>query len=176
MGTQAYLTMLDMAWSDYRYCVIGAGIVGLSTAYHLLADDPDASVVVLEAEDAVATHQTGHNSGVIHSGIYYEPGSLKATFAKAGERATKDFCRTARHRVRRVRQADRRHRPPWNSNGWPPSSSAPRSTASPVGGSSGPSLAELEPNIIGLGALHLPRTGIVDYPQIARTLADLVAA
>ena len=79
--------------NDYRYCVIGAGIVGLSTACHLLATDPEASVVVLESEEAVGTHQTGHNSGVIHSGIYYEPGSLKATFCKAGERATKDFCR-----------------------------------------------------------------------------------
>src|SRR3954466_3144817 len=76
----------------YRYCVIGAGIVGLSTAHHLLEAQPGASVVVLEAADTIAAHQTGHNSGVIHSGIYYAPGSLKATFCKAGERATKDFC------------------------------------------------------------------------------------
>ena len=94
--------------SDYRYCVIGAGIVGLSTAYHLLAADPDASVVVLEAEDAVGTHQTGHNSGVIHSGIYYEPGSLKATFCKAGEACHQGLLPATRHPVRRVRQADRR--------------------------------------------------------------------
>lgn len=79
--------------SQHRYCVVGAGIVGLSTAYHLLRADPDATVVVLEREATVAAHQTGHNSGVIHSGIYYEPGSLKARFCKAGERATKDFCR-----------------------------------------------------------------------------------
>ncbi|MDT5110882.1 MAG: (S)-2-hydroxyglutarate dehydrogenase, partial [Mycobacterium sp.] len=76
----------------YRYCVIGAGIVGLSTAHHLLEAQPDASVVVLDGEHDVAVHQTGHNSGVIHSGIYYEPGSLKATLSKAGERETKDFC------------------------------------------------------------------------------------
>ncbi|MDT7760178.1 MAG: (S)-2-hydroxyglutarate dehydrogenase [Mycobacterium sp.] len=76
----------------YRYCVIGAGIVGLSTAHHLLEAQPDASVVVLDGELDVAVHQTGHNSGVIHSGIYYEPGSLKATLSKAGERETKDFC------------------------------------------------------------------------------------
>src|ERR1700733_3465899 len=76
----------------FRYCVIGAGIVGLSTAHHLLLAEPDASVVVLDGAKAVAAHQTGHNSGVIHSGIYYEPGSLKATFCKAGERATKEFC------------------------------------------------------------------------------------
>ena len=76
----------------YRYCVIGAGIVGLSTAHHLLLAQPDASVVVLDGAPDVAVHQTGHNSGVIHSGIYYEPGSLKATLCKAGERETKDFC------------------------------------------------------------------------------------
>ena len=84
--------------NEYRYAVIGAGIVGLATAYHLQAADPSASVVVIEAEDAVGMHQTGHNSGVIHSGIYYEPGSLKARFCKAGERDTKEFCR--RHGVR----------------------------------------------------------------------------
>ena len=80
--------------AHYGYCVIGAGIVGLATAHRLLCDEPDATVVVLEAEDEVARHQTGHNSGVIHSGIYYEPGSLKATLCKAGERATKDFIIT----------------------------------------------------------------------------------
>ena len=76
----------------FRYCVVGAGIVGLSTAHHLLLAEPDATVVVLEGASSVAAHQTGHNSGVIHSGIYYEPGSLKARFCKAGERATKEFC------------------------------------------------------------------------------------
>lgn len=76
----------------FTYCVIGGGIVGLSTAHHLLETEPDATVVVLEAAQSVASHQTGHNSGVIHSGIYYEPGSLKARFCKAGERATKEFC------------------------------------------------------------------------------------
>ena len=76
----------------FTYCVIGGGIVGLSTAHHLLEAEPDATVVVLEAAPSVAAHQTGHNSGVIHSGIYYEPGSLKARFCKAGERANKEFC------------------------------------------------------------------------------------
>src|SRR5690242_18223016 len=76
----------------YRYCVIGAGIVGLSTAHHLLQSEPGAALAVLDAAGDVAAHQTGHNSGVIHSGVYYEPGSLKATLCRAGERATKEFC------------------------------------------------------------------------------------
>ncbi len=159
----------------YRYCVIGAGIVGLSTAYHLLAEDPTGTVVVLEAEDTVATHQTGHNSGVIHSGIYYEPGSLKAKFAKAGERATKEFCRThgigfdecgklivATDAVELVRMDALEQRAAVNGI-----------TCRRIKRTE---LIELEPNIIGLGALHLPRTGIVDYPQIARTLVDLITA
>ena len=148
--------------THYRYCVIGAGIVGLSTAYHLLLDEPDASVVVVEAEDGLATHQTGHNSGVIHSGIYYEPGSLKARFCKAGERATKDFCTehgiaydecgklivaTDPIEVERLNALQERAA----INGI---------EARPVASDE---LKELEPNVTGLAALHLPRTGIVDY-------------
>jgi (S)-2-hydroxyglutarate dehydrogenase len=160
--------------SHFRYCVIGAGIVGLSTAHHLLLDEPDATVVVLEAADAVATHQTGHNSGVIHSGIYYEPGSLKARFCKAGERATKDFCTehgiafdecgkliVATDPVEVERMAALRDRA--EANGIECRS---------VGGEE---LADLEPNVTGLAALHLPRTGIVDYREVSATLARLIA-
>ena len=156
-----------------RYCVIGAGIVGLSTAHHLLTADPDASVVVLEAAGAVAAHQTGHNSGVIHSGIYYEPGSLKARFCKAGERATKDFC--AQHGI------------DYSECGKlivaTTSAELARMTAlegrAAVNGISCTRLGldelrELEPNVTGLGALHLPATGIVDYTRVARKLADLI--
>jgi (S)-2-hydroxyglutarate dehydrogenase len=159
--------------SHYRYCVIGAGIVGLSTAHHLLLDDRDAAVVVLEAEDAVATHQTGHNSGVIHSGIYYEPGSLKATFCKAGESATKDFCTehgiafdecgkliVATDSVEVERMEALRARAAVNGI-----------ECRSVGGEE---LAELEPNVTGLAALHLPRTGIVDYREVSATLSRLV--
>jgi len=159
--------------SHYRYCVIGAGIVGLSTAYHLLLEDPDASVVVVERENAVATHQTGHNSGVIHSGIYYEPGSMKATFCRAGERATKDFC--TEHGIafdecgKLIVATD--------------AVEIERLTAlldrAAVNGIEcrrlGPEeLAELEPNVTGLAALHLPRTGIVDYREVSAALARLI--
>ena len=157
----------------YRYCVIGAGIVGLSTAHHLLTAEPDASVVVLEGAGTVAAHQSGHNSGVIHSGIYYEPGSLKASFCKAGERATKDFC--AEHGIafdecgklivattptELARMAALEDRAAVNGI-----------TCRRV---SRAELTELEPNVTGLGALHLPRTGIVDYRLVARRLVDLI--
>jgi (S)-2-hydroxyglutarate dehydrogenase len=159
--------------NEYRYGVIGAGIVGLATAYRLQAADPTASVVVIEAEDAVGTHQTGHNSGVIHSGIYYEPGSFKARFCKAGESATKEFCRrhgirfaecgkliVATNTVEVIRMDALQRRAEVNGIAY-----------RRMGRNE---LAELEPNVTGLGALHLPATGIVDYPHIARTLAELI--
>jgi L-2-hydroxyglutarate oxidase len=157
----------------FRYCVIGAGIVGLSTARHLLEAEPDASVVVLDGAASVAAHQTGHNSGVIHSGIYYEPGSLKARFCKAGERATKEFCTehgipfeecgklivaTTTAEVARMAALEERAA----INGI---------TCRRV---TGAELAELEPNVTGLAALHLPRTGIVDYRRVAHRLVDLI--
>jgi L-2-hydroxyglutarate oxidase len=73
--------------------IIGAGIVGLSTAYHLCHSHPNLKVVVLEKEPTVARHQSGHNSGVIHSGIYYKPGSFKAQFCMTARRKLIDFCR-----------------------------------------------------------------------------------
>ena len=76
----------------YDFCVVGGGIVGLSTARELLRRRPGASLVLLEKEETLARHQTGHNSGVIHSGIYYEPGSFKADLCRRGVRATTEFC------------------------------------------------------------------------------------
>lgn len=161
--------------AHYGYCVIGAGIVGLATAHRLLCDEPDATVVVLEAEDEVARHQTGHNSGVIHSGVYYEPGSLKATLCKAGERATKDFCAT--------------NDIPFDECGKLIVATEPAEVArmdalaerAVVNGIehrrvTAAELADLEPRITGLAALHLPRTGIVDYRLVCRRLAELVIA
>jgi L-2-hydroxyglutarate oxidase len=77
----------------YDYAIIGGGIVGLSTAWQLRQRQPDKRIVVLEKETSLAFHQTGHNSGVIHAGIYYEPGSLKADFCRRGVQATVRFCR-----------------------------------------------------------------------------------
>lgn len=155
----------------YRYCVIGAGIVGLATAHHLLKAEPAASVVVLEAENGIATHQTGHNSGVIHSGIYYEPGSLKATLSRAGERATKEFC--TEHGI----PFDECGKLIVATNGLEASRLDALHERAVINGIAYRSvdraeLNELEPNVTGLAALHLPATGIVDYGVVARTLAD----
>src|SRR5580658_2375762 len=77
----------------YDITVIGGGIVGLSTAHHILKAYPRTRLLLLEKEAGPAHHQSGHNSGVIHSGIYYTPGSLKAQFAKRGSAAMAEFCR-----------------------------------------------------------------------------------
>src|SRR5271167_2115925 len=79
--------------NHYDLAIVGAGIVGLATAREFLLRQPDLSVIILDKESAIATHQSGHNSGVIHTGIYYAPGSLKAKACVAGHRAMLDFCR-----------------------------------------------------------------------------------
>ncbi len=77
----------------YDYVIIGGGIVGVSTAWQFQQRHSDKSVLLIEKESQFAQHQTGHNSGVIHVGVYYQPGSLKAKFCKAGVKATIDVCR-----------------------------------------------------------------------------------
>jgi L-2-hydroxyglutarate oxidase len=157
------------------YCIIGGGIVGLATAYQLLRREPGASLVVLEAAEQLAAHQTGHNSGVIHSGIYYAPGSLKARFSKAGARQTKEFCRD--------------HGIPYREPGKLLVATTPlelerlaqlaeRATVHGLGFErlDRQELLRREPNVTGRGALFIPSTGIVDYPAVARKLAPLVAA
>ena len=76
----------------YDFCIIGGGIIGLATARALLERYPGAGILLLEKEDRLAVHQTGHNSGVIHAGIYYAPGSLKARLCREGLNATIQFC------------------------------------------------------------------------------------
>ena len=95
-----------------RFGVIGAGILGLAIARRLLELVPDATVTVLEKEPQVGFHQTGHNSGVVHAGLYYAPGSLKATLCRRGDDAAARVLRRARAAVRRVREARRRARRP----------------------------------------------------------------
>jgi L-2-hydroxyglutarate oxidase len=155
----------------HDHVVVGGGIVGLSTALHLLRARPGADVVVLDKETGVGRHQTGHNSGVIHSGIYYEPGSLKARLCREGARRTEEYAAANAVPVRIIgkhlvatdeRELARMH--------------ALRERAEVNGIEAevidGTELRRREPEVAGLGALWLPGTGITDYGAIARALAE----
>jgi (S)-2-hydroxyglutarate dehydrogenase len=157
----------------YDFIVIGAGIIGMSTAWQLQRAFPGSSVVVLEKEPRPACHQTGHNSGVIHAGVYYTPGSLKAEFCKQGNSATKNFCReygidfeecgkllvaSNVQELERMKELvvlcgqNRIAVETWTAE----------------------ELHEREPNISGMGAILVPSTGIVNYSLITNKMAELV--
>jgi (S)-2-hydroxyglutarate dehydrogenase len=157
-----------------RIVVVGAGLVGLATAYKLLRLLPDACVTVLDKEAGVGRHQSGHNSGVLHAGLYYAPGSAKARLAVAGIREMAAFCRThgvpheicgklvvavddvERARLRTLLERGRRN------------------------GLAGLELLgqermkEVEPHAGGVEALCVPEEGVVSFPRVAEVLADLV--
>jgi L-2-hydroxyglutarate oxidase len=155
--------------------IIGGGIVGLATAYRLTEQYPDRSVVVLEKEDEVAAHQTGHNSGVIHSGVFYEPGSLKAENCREGKRALVDFCEAhdvAYEMCGKVVVATHEREVP-ELNRIQEKGVANRVECRRIGPEE---LAEREPHVDGVAALYVPGAGIVDYAGVARALADEVQA
>lgn len=154
--------------------IIGGGIVGLASALEVVQRYPQLKLLVLEKEDRLAAHQTGHNSGVIHSGIYYKPGSLKAQTCVSGARELVAFCEqhgipyercgkvvvaTAAEELPRLEELFR------------------RGTANGVAGLEmiGPErLREIEPHAAGIKALYVPTTGIIDFPRVAHTYARLV--
>jgi (S)-2-hydroxyglutarate dehydrogenase len=157
---------------QYDIVVIGAGILGLATARALLAGRPSLRIAVVDKEEAVAAHQTGHNSGVLHSGIYYKPGSLKATLCIRGKAALEDYAdRRGIDWIRRGklvvaldeldlgRLEEIRRRA--IANGVPGLREVDAAE-----------IKEIEPNAAGLRALHAPETGVIDYGAVARALAD----
>jgi len=156
-----------------RYVVVGAGILGLATAHRLLTDHPDAQVTVLEKEPRVAAHQTGHNSGVIHAGVYYPPGSLKARLCRAGNRAMVEFCAThgipARTCGKLIVATDDAELPRLRAL-----QERAQANQLKVRWLDGQQAREYEPHLSARAALHVPDTGIVDFSQVCRTLADLV--
>lgn len=159
----------------YDYCVIGGGIVGLATAMRLLEERPGSSVILLEKEDALGKHQTGHNSGVIHAGIYYPPGSLKAELCREGAAATKAFC--AENGIRfeicgklvvatsdlEMQRMDALYE-------------RSKQNTIEVHRLGTDELKEREPNVRGLGALFVPSTGIVSYGEICKAMGHRIAA
>lgn len=157
----------------YDYIVIGAGIIGISTAWHLQQAFPGKSVMVLEKESGPARHQTGRNSGVIHAGVYYTPGSLKAKFCKEGNLATKKFCRehgiTYNECGKLLVATDQKELERMKSL-------VTRCAANeiPIEVLNDAELKQREPNISGLGAILVPSTGIVSYTEITKKMAELV--
>ena len=155
----------------YDYIIIGGGIVGVSTAWQLQQRYPDKKILLLEKESEFATHQTGHNSGVIHAGVYYEPGSLKAKFCREGVNATINFCK--QHNIPfnqcgkllvatnelEVERMDTLYQRCQKNN-------------IEVELLDEQQLKIQEPNITGLGAILVRSTGIVDYQLITIKMAQ----
>lgn len=156
------------------FIIVGGGIVGLATAYRLMEKFPGARVTVLEKEKQVGQHQTGHNSGVLHCGLYYQPGSIKARLAVSGIRQMVAFCREngIPHEVcgKLVVAAD--------------ASEVPRLRALEERGRANgleglrwvtrEEMREIEPHVGGVAALRVPQEGIVDYPKVCEVLAARV--
>lgn len=153
----------------FDFIIIGGGIVGMSTAWQLKKTYPDSSMLLLEKESGPARHQTGHNSGVIHAGVYYTPGSLKAKFCLEGNRATKDFCREhdipfdecGKLLVATNELEMDRMKALWD-----------RSEANGLERHwlSAAELKEREPNITGMGGIFVPSSGIVSYTQVTAAM------
>jgi (S)-2-hydroxyglutarate dehydrogenase len=158
---------------EFDCIVIGGGIVGLSVAWTILENKPGARVGVLEKEEGCAQHQTGRNSGVIHSGIYYKPGSLKAKMCREGNRRMIDFCAThgiQHERCGKVIVATTESEIPLLENLYD------RGTANGVGVKrlTASQVCELEPHVACLGGVQVDSTGIVDYGAVSRKLAELI--
>ena len=154
----------------HDFVIIGGGIIGMSTAMQLIDLYPDARMVLLEKESGPAHHQTGHNSGGIHAGVYYTPGSLKAKFCLAGNRATKAFCdengirydtcgkmlvATSTLEMERMKALWERTAANGLEREW----------------LSAAELKEREPNITGMGGIFVPSSGIVSYREVTAAMA-----
>lgn len=159
----------------FDYVIVGGGIVGLSVAWTILEKNPDARIAVLEKESGWARHQTGRNSGVIHSGIYYKPGSLKARLCREGNRRLLAFCQA--HGLHyetcgKVIVATTTAELPLLQNLYE-RGCANGLAVKKLGAAA---VREIEPHVSCLEGIHVPSTGIVDFGGICRKLAELIGA
>lgn len=159
----------------YDYCVIGGGIVGLAAARELCREIPSASILLVEKESSLAVHQTGHNSGVIHSGIYYRPGSLKAELCKSGAALTRQFCLDNgipfETRGKLIVATDEAELVRMKALAETARANSIEVELLDVAG-----IREREPNITGVGAISVPASGIVSYVAICEAMAQELRA
>ena len=152
--------------------IIGGGIVGLATALQLKQQRPNLKVILLEKEFAVARHQTGHNSGVIHSGLYYKPGSLKATNCIQGYQMLLDFCDAESipyDLCGKIVVATKQEEVPQLETLYQ------RGLQNGLSGLKKLSIGEMreiEPHVQGVAGMFVPQTGIIDYKQVADKYAE----
>jgi L-2-hydroxyglutarate oxidase len=159
--------------TTHDIAIVGGGIIGLATAYQITQRHPNQRVVILEKEDSVGAHQTGHNSGVLHSGIYYQPGSLRAQNCRLGKEAMESFCEAegipydrcgkvivavSEDEIPRLERIYERGQ----ENGV---------KCEIIGVER---LKELEPHSAGIQAIHVPEAGIVNYRRVCERLAEIV--
>jgi L-2-hydroxyglutarate oxidase len=159
---------------NYDITITGGGIVGLATAYQLLEARPHLKILLLEKEARLAAHQTGNNSGVLHSGLYYKPGSEKARLSVGGLKQMVAFCQkhgVAHEICGKIVVATKPDELPRLENLWE------RGIANGLLGLrklTPPQIKEIEPHAAGLAAIHVPQEGIVDYPGVCQKLGELV--
>ncbi|GGJ64858.1 L-2-hydroxyglutarate oxidase [Virgibacillus salexigens] len=157
----------------YDYAIIGGGIIGLSVGMELCKKHPDASIIILEKEEALSQHQTGNNSGVIHSGIYYPPGSLKSKLARQGNRQMKAFCK--KHGITfeqcgKVIVATKESELPLLEDLY----HRGLQNQLKVEKISLEELYEVEPHVNAIAAIRVPSTGIVDFSEVSAVFADYI--
>lgn len=157
----------------YDFIIIGGGIIGLSTGMSICKRFPNAKLAIIEKEDCIANHQTGNNSGVIHSGIYYKPGSFKARFAREGNKSMTDFCEEynidhdkcgkviVATNEEELKQLENLHERGKQNN-------------LDVEKIDSQKLKEIEPHVNGVGAIRVPQAGMVDYKQVSEKFAEII--
>ena len=157
----------------FDICIIGGGIVGLATAYQLSKKHPKLKLAILEKETSLAKHQTGHNSGVLHTGIYYKPGSLKAINCRNGKKAMEQFCKEQgiEHELcGKIIVALNDEEIPRMQNIFQ------RGQENGVNCKiiSREEMLEIEPHVAGVQAIHVPECGIVNYKQVCLRLGEII--
>lgn len=159
--------------TTYDIIIIGGGIVGLATGLKLKKSKPNLNIAILEKEYGIAKHQTGNNSGVIHAGVYYKPGSMKALNCRKGYQLLTDFCEKENVRFElcgKLIVATSKEELPGLENLW---KRGQQNGLVKMKKLTGNEIKDYEPHATGIAAIHVPYTGIIDYKEVSQKYADI---